>query len=82
MIGVDCATGKVLWKTPNPDSLRMSHTSVIPMTIHGKKMYVYAALGGVCGVSAEGDDIGKTPLENYRMESFNYCGLSSLPWKW
>ncbi len=58
MIGVDCATGKVIWKTPNPDSLRMSHTSIIPMTISGKKMYVYAALGGVCGVSAEGDDTG------------------------
>jgi outer membrane protein assembly factor BamB len=59
MIGVDCATGKVVWKTPNPDSLRMSHTSVIPMIIHGKKMYVYNALGGVCGISADGDDRGK-----------------------
>ncbi|HUX97609.1 MAG TPA: PQQ-binding-like beta-propeller repeat protein [Bacteroidales bacterium] len=59
MIGVECKTGKVLWKTPNPDSLRMSHTSVMPMTIHGKKMYVYAALGGVCGISAEGEDTGK-----------------------
>jgi outer membrane protein assembly factor BamB len=59
MIGVDCATGKVIWKTPNPDSVRMSHTSVIPMTIHGRKMYVYSALGGVYGVSAEGDDMGK-----------------------
>jgi outer membrane protein assembly factor BamB len=59
MIGVECASGKVLWKTPNPDSLRMSHTSVIPMTIHDKKMYVYAALGGVCGVSADGQDRGK-----------------------
>ena len=59
MIGVDCATGKVVWKTPNPDSLRMSHTSIIPMIIHGTRMYVYAALGGVCGVSAEGDDTGK-----------------------
>jgi outer membrane protein assembly factor BamB len=59
MIGVDCATGKVAWKAPNPDSLRMSHTSIIPMTIFGKRMYVYAALGGVCGVSAEGEDTGK-----------------------
>jgi outer membrane protein assembly factor BamB len=59
MIGVDCKSGKILWQTPNPDSLRMSHTSIMPMTIHGKKMYVYAALGGVCGVSAEGDDVGK-----------------------
>lgn len=59
MIGVDCATGKVLWKTPNPDSLRMSHTSIMPMTIYGKRMYVYNAIGGVIGVSAEGDDLGK-----------------------
>jgi outer membrane protein assembly factor BamB len=64
MIGVDCATGKVVWQTPNPDSLRMSHTSIIPMTIHGKKMYVYSALGGVCGVSAEGDDRGKVLWKN------------------
>lgn len=59
MIGVDCKTGNVIWKTPNPDSLRMSHGSIIPMTIHGKRMYVYNAVGGVCGVSAEGEDIGK-----------------------
>jgi outer membrane protein assembly factor BamB len=59
MIGVDCATGNVLWKTPNPDSLRMSHTSIIPMTIYGTKMYVYAALGGVCAVAAEGENTGR-----------------------
>lgn len=59
MIGVDCATGEVIWKTPNPDSLRMSHGSIMPMTLHGKRMYVYNAVGGVCGVSAEGNDVGK-----------------------
>lgn len=59
MIGVDCATGKVLWKTPNPDSLRMSHGSIIPMTLHGRRMYVYNGVGGVCGVSAEGEDTGR-----------------------
>ena len=59
MIGVDCATGEVIWETPNPDSLKMSHTSIIPMVIHGKRMYVYHALGGVCGVSAEADDRGR-----------------------
>ena len=58
MIGVDCTSGKVKWKTPNPDSLRMSHSSIIPMIIHGKRMYVYNAVGGVCGVSAEKNDIG------------------------
>jgi outer membrane protein assembly factor BamB len=59
MIGVNCENGKVVWITPNPDSLRMSHGSIIPMIIFGKKMYVYNAVGGVCGVSAEGDDTGK-----------------------
>jgi outer membrane protein assembly factor BamB len=58
MIGVDCATGKIVWQTPNPDSLRMSHSSIIPMVIHGKRMYVYNAVGGVCGISAEKPDIG------------------------
>jgi outer membrane protein assembly factor BamB len=59
MIGISCSTGKIIWQTPNPDTLRMSHCSIIPMTILGKRMYVYNAVGGVCGVSAEGDDLGK-----------------------
>ena len=59
MIGIDCETGKILWKTPNPDTLRMSHCSIMPMAIHGKKMYVYNAVGGVCGVSAEGENKGR-----------------------
>jgi outer membrane protein assembly factor BamB len=59
MIGVDCASGKIIWNTPNTDSLRMSHSSIIPMVINGKRMYVYNAVGGVCGVSAEKADVGK-----------------------
>jgi len=59
MIGIDCATGKIKWQTPNADSLRMSHTSVMPMEINGRKMYVYNAVGGVIGVSADGNDTGK-----------------------
>jgi len=59
MIGVDCETGKILWQTPNPDTLRMSHTSIMPMVIHGKKMYVYNAIGGICGISADGEDKGR-----------------------
>jgi outer membrane protein assembly factor BamB len=59
MIGVDCKTGEVLWETPNPRKWKMSHASVIPMTLLGKRMYVYPALGGTTGVSAEGDDLGE-----------------------
>ncbi len=59
LIGIDCASGKVVWETPNPDKWTMSHSSIMQMEFEGKKMYVYAAVGGMCGVSAEGDDIGK-----------------------
>ena len=59
MMGVDCETGKVLWETPNPDGWKMSHSSIMPMVLDGKKMWVYAAVGGICGVSAEGDDLGQ-----------------------
>jgi outer membrane protein assembly factor BamB len=44
---------------PHPDSIKMSHGSIIPMTIHNKRMYVYNGVGGVCGVSAEDEDRGK-----------------------
>ena len=58
MMAVDCESGEVLWETPNPKEWDMSHASIIPMKILGKKMYVYAALGGIVGVSAEGNDLG------------------------
>jgi outer membrane protein assembly factor BamB len=59
MIAVDMATGKVLWETPNPGGIKMSHSSIMPWTLNGKKMYVYSAVGAVLGVSAEGADEGK-----------------------
>jgi len=59
MIGVDCATGRTVWKTPNPDKWTMSHSSIVPMHFSDRKMYVYAANGGVFGVSASGPDKGK-----------------------
>jgi outer membrane protein assembly factor BamB len=31
----------------------MTHSSVVPMTFHSQKMYIYCARGGVVGVSAE-----------------------------
>ena len=59
MMSVDCETGDVLWTTPNPRGWKMSHASIIPMTVLGTKMYVYSALGGISGVSAEEDSLGK-----------------------
>ena len=59
LIAVDCKTGKKTWETPNPHNWKMSHSSVMPMTLGGKRMYVYSAIGGVCGISAGGSDQGK-----------------------
>jgi outer membrane protein assembly factor BamB len=58
MIGVDCESGQVLWQTPNPEGLQMSHSSIMTMTLNDRRMYVYAGIGGVVGVSAEQADRG------------------------
>ena len=54
MMGVDLETGNVLWKTPNPKKYNLAHSSITPMTLYGKKQYVYCAeRGKMVGVSAE-----------------------------
>ncbi len=63
LIAVDVKTGEVVWKTPNPRGWKMSHSSVLPYTVHGRKMYVYCALGGIVGVAAEGPDAGAVLFE-------------------
>jgi len=59
MIGVDCKTGKILWETPNTKDWKMSHSSVMPITISNKKMFVYSSIGGIFGVSGDKADMGK-----------------------
>ncbi len=58
MMAVDIETGSVVWKTPNPGGLNMSHSSIMPMTIAGTRMYVYCALGATVGVAADGERRG------------------------
>ncbi|MDR1380454.1 MAG: PQQ-like beta-propeller repeat protein [Tannerella sp.] len=58
LAGLDCRTGGMLWTTPNTLKYKMSHSSVISMVLGGKKTYVYAGIGGVCGISADGNDRG------------------------
>ena len=53
MIAVDCATGQVRWKAPNTPGWKMTHSSIMPVTFEGQKMYVYCADRGVVGVSAD-----------------------------
>jgi outer membrane protein assembly factor BamB len=63
LIGVDCGTGEILWETPNPKNWQMSHSSIMPMTLSSKKMYVYCAIGGIVAVSAEGENRGQVLWE-------------------
>ena len=52
MVAVDCATGEVLWKTPNPRGWKMTHVSIIPMVTGGRRIYLYCGHRGVAGVDA------------------------------
>ncbi len=59
MIAVDCASGELIWETPNPEGWKMSHASIIPWNFGGNEQYVYSAVGGVLGVKAAGEDAGR-----------------------
>jgi outer membrane protein assembly factor BamB len=64
LAGIDAATGETRWETPNPRGWRMSHSSVVPAVIAGRRMYLYAAVGGVVGVAADGPERGRVLWEN------------------
>ncbi len=59
LCGINLETGETLFETPQPGGLKMSHSSVMPVTADGVRQYIYAALGGIVGIAAEGDDRGK-----------------------
>jgi outer membrane protein assembly factor BamB len=82
MIGVDCETGEILWETPNPRGWQMSHSSVIPYTFRGQKMYVYSAAGGALGVVAEGPGAGKVLWGGSGMEPQGYCSFARMYARW
>ena len=53
LIAVDLATGKLIWKAPNPHDWKMTHASVVPVEFAGHRQYVYCASGGVAGIAAD-----------------------------
>jgi outer membrane protein assembly factor BamB len=63
LAGIALETGEVVWETPNPNGWKMSHSSVIPMTIFGRRMFVYSAIGGLVAVGADGADTGQVLFE-------------------
>lgn len=51
---IDLETGEAIWQTPNDFGWKMSHASVVPMTLaDGRRSYVYVAAGGVLAVDAK-----------------------------
>nr|WP_319399028.1 PQQ-binding-like beta-propeller repeat protein [uncultured Carboxylicivirga sp.] len=52
LTGLNVQTGEVLWTTPNTLNYKMSHSSVMKMNINKVATYVYACIGGICGISA------------------------------
>jgi outer membrane protein assembly factor BamB len=57
LVALDCRSGQVAWKSPNPRGWTMTHASIMPMEFAGKRMYVYCGKGGVAGVSADDGSI-------------------------
>ncbi len=76
MVAVDCATGEKLWETPNPNGWKMSHSSVIPYTFEGRRMYVYSAIGGILGIAADGPDAGSILWET---NAWNHSVVAPSP---
>ena len=52
LIALDKATGKEIWRTPNPKNIVLTHASVMPAVLGGVKQYLFATLNGPLGVSA------------------------------
>lgn len=53
MASVDLETGKEIWRTPNPNGWKMTHSSIMPLEFAGEQMLIYCANQGVVGVSAK-----------------------------
>lgn len=52
LVAFDLATGKVAWRSPNPRGWQMTHSSIMPISFAGKRIYVYCGSGGVAGIDA------------------------------
>lgn len=76
MIAVDCETGEIIWETPNPKGWKMSHSSVVPFTFGGRKMYVYSTIGALVGIAANGPDAGMVLWEE---PAWNHSVIAPSP---
>jgi outer membrane protein assembly factor BamB len=62
VMAVDLKSGEILWESPNPNGWKMTHVSVTPMEIAGRKTYIYCGHRGVAGIAADdGSLLWETP---------------------
>jgi outer membrane protein assembly factor BamB len=52
VVALDKATGKELWRTPNPEGWLLSHASLMPAKLAGVAQYLFSVLQGTVGVAA------------------------------
>lgn len=57
LMAVDCASGEIVWTTPNPHGSAMTHSSVMPMRLDGRDLYIYCGTQGAVGVDRETGEI-------------------------
>lgn len=50
LLAVHRSSGDLLWRTPNPHDWKMTHSSVVPFTLGGRRFHLYCASGGVVAV--------------------------------
>jgi outer membrane protein assembly factor BamB len=63
VVAFDQATGKEVWRTPNPSGDVMSHSSVMPATIGGLKQFLYLTMNSIVGISAaDGKPLWRSPF--------------------
>jgi outer membrane protein assembly factor BamB len=63
VVALDQATGKEIWRTPNPAGDVMSHSSVMPATIGGITQFLYLTMNSIVGVNAaDGKPLWRAPF--------------------
>jgi outer membrane protein assembly factor BamB len=52
VVALEKATGKEIWRTPNPEGWLLSHASPMPAKLLGVDQYLFSVLQGTVGVAA------------------------------
>lgn len=76
LCGLRLTDGARIFETPNPGKLKMSHASIMVLVVEGVRQYIYAGLGGIVGVAAEGKEQG---LLLWQTDQFNPSVVAPSP---